>query len=437
MFSRLLPENRMAFRPGRIKREIRDVRAIGEGPLWRPLLKLPGEFVAVYLCRRTTRDKNHVRRLNYVIRSLFLRRGRTLQTMHRLSGEIPMILQRLENEGRAAGHQGRLYYFRFFIPAPERPGRGKMERRPISYLCIARTAWNEQAPQLKTLEEFSRLLSWKNGSRITFANPQDGASRSLPVKGVNGNSSPASSDRPRTMNSEIFRYLASIAHDIRMPLSGALLIVDRMERTILSSSSLTADDSRLQPDIHRLRQYLISAGNLAADILHMELAGSRVDDKREKFRGGDLISAILHSQRQLLESKRTRLQLIESEEDHLLIDRTALERILYNLISNGARFCAIPGRIRIETEKKAGYWIVEIEDNGPGMTASDLELAGRNVGRGGSGWGIGLYSAMKQCERLGGFFSVLTPKFLSGCRFLLVLPDGLNQICPDPGEHSI
>jgi hypothetical protein len=114
------------------------------------------------------------------------------------------------------------------------------------------------------------------------------------------------------------------------------------------------------------------------------------------------------------------------------LNRTAVDRVLFNLIANSVQFCSNPGQIHLKVSTRIRHIIVDLEDSGPGLTSQEytFELSRQNIGRAGSGWGIGLASARDLSSNLGGRLITAPARHGRGARFLLVLPDGRDYNVP-------
>lgn len=112
----------------------------------------------------------------------------------------------------------------------------------------------------------------------------------------------------------------------------------------------------------------------------------------------------------------------------LVLDRTRLERILVNILSNATNFTPGGGAIALRVWKDGAYVVTEISDNGPGIPEEDLPLIFNEYYRGsradarqGSGTGLGLSIAKYLVELHGGSIQVRS-KAGEGASFSFTLP---------------
>jgi signal transduction histidine kinase len=104
----------------------------------------------------------------------------------------------------------------------------------------------------------------------------------------------------------------------------------------------------------------------------------------------------------------------------VVADPLVLDRVLSNLLTNAARYGALP--IRVHAGRRNGHVAVTVDDAGPGVPA---ELQPRlferfAVGRSGDGTGLGLAIARAYARAHGG--DVIHDPDAPGARFVLLLP---------------
>lgn len=98
----------------------------------------------------------------------------------------------------------------------------------------------------------------------------------------------------------------------------------------------------------------------------------------------------------------------------LRTDPTLLYRILFNLVSNAAKFSPAGAPVRLEARAAGGRAVFTVGDQGPGIPDADkarvferdFEPAGLRVSRRKAGTGVGLYFCALACRTLGGSVAV-------------------------------
>jgi signal transduction histidine kinase len=106
-------------------------------------------------------------------------------------------------------------------------------------------------------------------------------------------------------------------------------------------------------------------------------------------------------------------------------DPRRLERMLLNLISNALKYCP-EGRVRLEVATRAGWVVLAVVDEGPGIHPDDIPHLFTRFYRGRAvpspdGTGLGLYGARVLAEAHGGTLTVESV-LGKGSTFRLELP---------------
>jgi two-component system OmpR family sensor kinase len=93
----------------------------------------------------------------------------------------------------------------------------------------------------------------------------------------------------------------------------------------------------------------------------------------------------------------------------VLGDEDLLFIVLHNLLNNAIKFTPDDGEVTVRGLQDEGYAVIQISDNGLGMSAEDVQAAGQPFQRGQTalehqipGSGLGLYQAYKIVARLHG-----------------------------------
>lgn len=236
--------------------------------------------------------------------------------------------------------------------------------------------------------------------------------------------------------------LARVIHDVRLPLTRLFAMLDNLQDRVRgqvsrgSAKADEADENEIERGFARIARQLRTMESFTYDILNVE-SGGTVDRDGEAtvLNVADRVRQIVDAHLDLIQRKRITVlydfpapHATDSDDsDYLLSIRAqsmALDRILFNLLTNSFQFCSSPGQIHLGLARRARHLLLDIEDSGPGLVSQEnaFELSRRNIGRGGSGWGIGLASARDLSRRLGGRLVAARPRHGKGARFLLVLP---------------
>ena len=214
--------------------------------------------------------------------------------------------------------------------------------------------------------------------------------------------------------------LPRIIHDVRLPLARiSAMVEDLREQT---RGGQPAPEALLA----RIARQLRTMESFTYDVLHVERnALPAREEQLEQIHLQARLETIVDAHLDLIERKRIRVHTQFPQQSPLIRGRaSALDRILFNLLTNSFQFCTSPGSLWLEIHERGRHALLDIEDSGPGLVSQEhtFELSRRNIGRGGGGWGIGLLSARNLSRALGGRLVVGRPRHGSGARFLLVLP---------------
>ncbi len=187
------------------------------------------------------------------------------------------------------------------------------------------------------------------------------------------------------------RLTANIAHEIRNPLSAISHAAE-----LLREEKRIEGQERLSRIINDNAQRL---ERLVRDVLEL---GRRDRTSQESVRLAGFLESCLDELTMHEQIDRVAFALAVEADAVLLFDRTHLNQVLWNLLSNARRYCSgKPGSIRIEARNLASSGRVELHiiDDGAGV---DEESRGKIFEpfftTHGKGTGLGLYIARELCE---------------------------------------
>ena len=244
----------------------------------------------------------------------------------------------------------------------------------------------------------------------------------------------------RTMAEEAERtktaFVSSVSHEFRTPLNMILGLVD----LILNKPEFydTVISPKMREDLEVVYRNCEHLSNMINDILdltrlergHLSLHKERVDLR-------DIIASSVATIRPLLDKKGLDLQIsIPEDLPRVYCDRTRVQQVILNLLSNATRFTD-SGGITIEVDQDDGYAQVNVTDTGTGISPEDADRIfeafwqGRNrLWRNKEGSGLGLAISKRFIERHGGRMW-LESEVGVGSSFFFTLP-----ISP-PLEHTV
>lgn len=223
-------------------------------------------------------------------------------------------------------------------------------------------------------------------------------------------------DREKREEEERLRMelISTLAHDIKQPLSA-----------IMGYAELI--NSGPQADI--IERILHNARNI------FELLSGFLDVQRNEALGlrdpvvvslSELLSGLISDFIPVASAKGVNLS-HSLTEDLITGDRSQLERLFRNLISNAIKFTPNGGNIHVRTGRINGEIKVEVEDSGEGIKEEDLAVLFTRFKRFGKqrseGSGLGLYIAKSIVEAHGGRIEVRS-SYGRGSAFSVFFPNG-------------
>lgn len=205
------------------------------------------------------------------------------------------------------------------------------------------------------------------------------------------------------------KVLAEICHDMRTPLSAILGFSELMKGQAFGPLGAPCYDAYCG-QIHNAATFLL---DLVNDIIDYAKAGSGAEPvELEHIDVAELVHAAVALMQGQASAARLSLAIsISSELGIVRTDKTKLQRILLNLISNAVKFTRPGGRILVDAAlaHKGNAMTLRILDNGIGIAPEDLALAMRPFGQikaaqknAPRGSGLGLPLTKRYAELLGG-----------------------------------
>ena len=214
--------------------------------------------------------------------------------------------------------------------------------------------------------------------------------------------------RASRMKSE---FLANMSHELRTPLNGIIgfseLLVDE------KAGPLNPRQREFLNDILRSGEHLLQLINDVLDLSKVE-AGKMVLYP-ERLEVGKAIREICAVVSPMTKKKSIRVEVsVSTQAESIVLDPHKFKQVLYNLLSNAAKFTDPGGAIAVEATRLEDERLqLVVRDNGVGIAATDLdrifhEFTQLDAGsaRRHEGTGLGLALTRKLVEFQGGSISV-------------------------------
>lgn len=163
------------------------------------------------------------------------------------------------------------------------------------------------------------------------------------------------------------RLVASIAHDLRTPLS-----VIQLGATTLASAPLSKVSRRTLST--RLRQASESMNDLVQDLLdHESQEGGALSVERKPMAVGTAITDVIELMHPLAEQAQVRLNYSAQGPVWVDADGRRLHQVLTNLVGNALKFTPPGGEVRLELRPLPGAVEIAVSDTGPGIPREEHE----------------------------------------------------------------
>ncbi|MCR6659446.1 MAG: response regulator [Asticcacaulis sp.] len=214
-------------------------------------------------------------------------------------------------------------------------------------------------------------------------------------------------ERAEAANQAKSRFLATMSHEIRTPMNVVTGLATVLSRTAL--------DDHQQKIVDTLRTNADLLLKLINDLLDI----SRIEDDHIELESIPFqVSAILNDIRVMfepdIERKGLSLRIEDETQSHWMLgDRSRLQQVLMNLVSNALKFTdsgeiAIEAHVRSSGEDTCGL-MIRVHDSGIGIPADKLPLifekftqADESITRRFGGSGLGLSIARSLVQLMGG-----------------------------------
>ncbi|WP_010234006.1 HAMP domain-containing sensor histidine kinase [Clostridium arbusti] len=221
------------------------------------------------------------------------------------------------------------------------------------------------------------------------------------------------------------RLTSDMAHEIRTPLTTLKTHVEALIDGIWEPSK-----ERFQVFYEELDRLSKLVNNLR-NISKLEQAGITLN--KSKFDLSSEITNIVDTFKPIFMKQNYLITTEITEKIIVYMDKDNLKQILYNLLSNANKYLEINGRVKVSLFESRGYIVIEVEDNGIGISEKDLPYIferfyrsdiSRDKNSGGSGLGLTITKSLVEAN--GGKIQVKS-KIGEGTAFSIEFPK--KDIC--------
>jgi signal transduction histidine kinase len=232
-----------------------------------------------------------------------------------------------------------------------------------------------------------------------------------------------------TLNEEKDHYISIISHDLRDPLSAIFGITD----LILAEKDTTSKEELLEY-VNSINQSSTKVLKILKHLLRInEIESGKLEVHPENINLVSTLDSIISDYKQRADAKNININ-FNTEKDYTIFgDRSSLNSVFANLISNAVKYSPKDKNIFIKTSFRDGYVLTQIKDEGPGLTMKDKEkifqkfakLSARPTG-GEDSIGLGL-SLVKKLVNINNGKVWVESEYGHGASFFVKLPGKENN----------
>lgn len=218
-------------------------------------------------------------------------------------------------------------------------------------------------------------------------------------------------------------FFMSISHELRTPMTSIKGYAEALSDGVIEADGTAAAGTLIAGETERLDR-------LISDLLDLARTGA-VDFKYNPVDTD--VCAVAHDAAEawILRCNKTQLNFdseISAQSQMAKLDPTRLRQIIDNLMENAVRILPADSKIKLSVSSRANSVELCIEDDGPGLTDEDIEVAfepaalhSRYAGVREVGTGLGLALVGRLTSKMGGK-AIADHSELGGAKFTVIFP---------------
>jgi PAS domain S-box-containing protein len=223
-------------------------------------------------------------------------------------------------------------------------------------------------------------------------------------------------------------FLASMSHELRTPLNAIIGFSQVLHEQYFGD--LNEKQAEYVMDIVDSGKHLLSLINDILDLSKVEAGKMELDVSKVKMVGLVRDSLVMIKEKALAHGINLEVQ-VEGDIDALDImgDERRLKQVMFNLLSNAAKFTPDGGAIKINVRKEEKQLMISVSDTGIGMTPQEQKRifeafyqASGGIKNKTAGTGLGLAITKTIVEKHGGRIWMESEGTGKGSRFTFTLP---------------
>ncbi len=233
------------------------------------------------------------------------------------------------------------------------------------------------------------------------------------------------------------QFLATLAHELRNPLSAMFNAVELLDR----SPSNSGEAERASKVLERQTRHLL---RLVDDLLDVErLAHGKIALQKKRATLSEIIETAMEICRPMIDPNSHNFHTsIPSEPVTLEVDVDRIAQVVANLVHNAFKYTPSGGRIELSVEVTNHEVTIRVRDTGVGISPEVLphifdmyNQGGGSPGAGLKGLGVGLALVRQLVELHGGSVAAYSQGLQKGAEFVVRLP--MQREASTPEEHRL
>lgn len=233
-------------------------------------------------------------------------------------------------------------------------------------------------------------------------------------------------------------FLATVSHELRTPLN-AIMGWSRM----LRSGKLDADGTDHALEV--VERNALTQKQIIEDILDVSrVITGKLQLHRSPVNLGSVIDAAFDAVRPALEAKGIQItKQVEPGARMISGDADRLQQVVWNLLSNAAKFTPAGGDVLIDLRQRGNCLQLQVSNTGPGIDPDFLPFvferfrqADGSTTRTHGGLGLGLAIVRHLVELHGGAIKAENLQAGAGAIFTVSLPLPSSTLCSEPGPGA-
>ena len=165
------------------------------------------------------------------------------------------------------------------------------------------------------------------------------------------------------------KFLLNMSHELRTPLNAIIGFSDFLKNQIIDDPNKVREYAQ---DIYESGNELLSIISNIESMTSLEKEDVKINKKSQKI--NTIFDEVLTDFRDDIMSKKITVKNHFNFRDRIFCNETAMRQVISNIISNAIKYNKDGGTIIISNNTQNGWLILEITDNGHGMTNEEVDI---------------------------------------------------------------